>query len=144
LAISLLLVHMGKRRLDGADIILAQLKRLERKTNIMSFHQQKEIAKTMKTCLKQSDLVGLGRLLHRAWEAKQEYSPLIANEKIREFYSNCLNWGAIGGKLTGAGGGGYMLLMEDPNQRGLLRGNLSDREIPYLDVYFDTEGVSLV
>jgi len=98
----------------------------------------------MQTFLKQSDLVGLGRLLHRAWEAKQEYSPLIANEKIREFYSNCLNWGAIGGKLTGAGGGGYMLLMEDPNQRGLLRGNLSDREIPYLDVYYDTEGGSLV
>ena len=144
LADSLILVHMGARRLNGADLLLDWLRRLEKKTNIMSFHQQKEIAKAMRGCLKQGDLVGLGRLLHRAWEVKQEFSPLIANEKIKEFYNNALGWGAIGGKLTGAGGGGYMLLMEDPNQRGLLRGNLSDREIPYLDVHFDTEGVTLV
>jgi len=139
LARTLILVYMGRRVNAGQDIIKDQMNRMQ----FSVFHKQKAIARGMKECLEKQDLHAFGVLLDEAWQSKMQYSPMIACDKIKDFYHNCRDWGAIGGKLTGAGGGGYMLLMEYP-EHGKLRKNLSDRGIKYLDVSFDTEGVKVL
>jgi D-glycero-alpha-D-manno-heptose-7-phosphate kinase len=64
----------------------------------------------MKNSLLQQRLDDFGDLLHSAWESKKGLSPLISNSKIDAMYETARKNGAIGGKITGAGGGGYMLL----------------------------------
>ena len=71
---------------------------------------QKELALEMKNALLQRRLEDLGDLLHSAWEAKKKMSDRISNERIDELYAAARAAGAIGGKVTGAGGGGYLLL----------------------------------
>lgn len=133
----LLLVYMGKRKNAGQDIIKDQMERM----NISAFNTQKEITLEMTTALRQSNLKDFGQLLNAAWLCKLEFSPLVASDEIKDFYHNCLKWGAIGGKLTGAGGGGYMLLMEDPKRVDLLKKTLVAKEVPFERVRFEGRGV---
>ena len=71
------------------------------------------------------DLTRFGRLLHRAWEAKRSLSPMVSNPDVDELYSHAQAAGALGGKLTGAGGGGFMLLFVEPHNRRRVREQLS-------------------
>jgi D-glycero-alpha-D-manno-heptose-7-phosphate kinase len=69
----------------------------------------KELAVTMKNALLQRRLNDFGELLGAAWEQKKKMSPRISNDLIDEAYHEACKHGALGGKVTGAGGGGYML-----------------------------------
>lgn len=60
------------------------------------------------------DLTGFGELLHEAWMAKRSLSSAVSNPQVDEIYEAARNAGALGGKLTGAGGGGFMLLFVPP------------------------------
>lgn len=71
---------------------------------------QKELAVKMKDALLTRQLCEFGELLHQAWEFKKKLSPKITNPQIDEVYEHARRAGALGGKITGAGGGGYMLL----------------------------------
>ena len=71
------------------------------------------------------DLVRFGRLLHDAWEAKRSLSARVSNSDIDALYEQARAAGAIGGKLTGAGGGGFMLLFVEPHNRQRVRERLS-------------------
>jgi len=133
----LLLVYMGKRNNAGQDIIKDQIKRM----NLKALHNQKEIARQMVDCLKHDRLVEFGKLLDKAWHSKMEFSPLVADDRIREFYYNCIKSGALGGKLTGAGGGGYMLLMADPKRLDEVKLNLWKNKVQFEKVIFDGQGV---
>ena len=64
-----------------------------------------------------SDITAFGRLLHEAWKSKRELSPRVSNSRVDEIYNRALTAGAIGGKLTGAGGGGFMLLFVPPDRQ---------------------------
>jgi D-glycero-alpha-D-manno-heptose-7-phosphate kinase len=64
----------------------------------------------MKNALLSRRLPDFADLLHSAWESKKRLSPRISNATIDERYEVARKTGAIGGKITGAGGGGYMLL----------------------------------
>ena len=64
-----------------------------------------------------SDITAFGELLHEAWQVKCKLSPKISNSHIDKIYSRALTVGAIGGKLTGAGGGGFMLLFVPPDRQ---------------------------
>lgn len=69
----------------------------------------KELAVAMKNALLQRRLNDFGDLLGAAWEEKKKMSPRISNEFIDAAYEEARKHGALGGKVTGAGGGGYML-----------------------------------
>jgi D-glycero-alpha-D-manno-heptose-7-phosphate kinase len=71
---------------------------------------QKHLALDMKNALLQRRLDEFAELLHEAWEAKKRMSERIATRRIEELYDAACGAGAIGGKVTGAGGGGYLLL----------------------------------
>ena len=69
-----------------------------------------------KKILESGNVDDFGRLLNISWEEKKNLSNLITNNKIDELYNEAINYGALGGKLLGAGGGGYFLLSSKLNQ----------------------------
>ena len=67
--------------------------------------------------LNSGDIDDFGRLLNDAWLEKKALSSLITNSKINEIYDQAMKHGALGGKLLGAGGGGFLLMYMDKNKR---------------------------
>ena len=107
---NLLLCYTGTTRRSD-HIIEDQTRRYEQNEakTLRALRQQKQLALDMKNVLLQHRLNDFGDLLHTAWESKKEMSPRISNSGIDEMYEEARKHGAVGGKMTGAGGGGYML-----------------------------------
>ena len=61
------------------------------------------------------DLSGIGKLLHEAWQIKRGLTNKISNPQNDSIYSAAIGAGALGGKLMGAGGGGFMLIFAKPH-----------------------------
>jgi D-glycero-alpha-D-manno-heptose-7-phosphate kinase len=88
------------------------------------------------------DLNVFGKLLHQAWEAKKSVETSISNSQIDDYYERGLRAGALGGKLLGAGGGGFLLFFCEPHLQERLREELSDlREVPFS---LDPQGSKIV
>ena len=107
---NMLLCYTGAtRRSDG--IIEDQTTRLEEGNadTLAGLREQKRFAVEMKNALLQGRPRVFGELLHEAWQAKKKLSGRITTSFIDEAYEEALRHGALGGKVTGAGGGGYML-----------------------------------
>jgi len=108
---NLLLCYTGKPR--GTDgIIQDQMERYEEQEEAVmeGLRKQKALAVEMKNLLLQRRLDDFGALLDTAWQFKKKMSPKISNAQIDEMYDEARRHGALGGKITGAGGGGYLLL----------------------------------
>jgi D-glycero-alpha-D-manno-heptose-7-phosphate kinase len=73
-----------------------------------------------------SPLDQVGQLLHEGWMLKRELSQAVSNKKIDELYEAALSAGALGGKLLGAGGGGFLLLYAPPEAQAGVRERLKD------------------
>lgn len=74
-----------------------------------------------------SKLTTFGELLHESWQAKRSLSPTVSNDEVNALYTRARNAGAIGGKLTGAGGGGFLLLFVEPDKHEQVRRELEER-----------------
>jgi D-glycero-alpha-D-manno-heptose-7-phosphate kinase len=107
---NLLLCYTGSTRRSD-HIIEDQTRRYEQNEDktVSALREQKQLALDMKNALLQHRLNDFGSLLHGAWESKKNLSPKISNSVIDEMYEEARKNGALGGKMTGAGGGGYML-----------------------------------
>src|SRR6266705_64631 len=75
-----------------------------------SLHTIRELADSMRALLLAGDLRRFGELLHEEWKAKKAVSCKVSNPHIDQLYEAARRNGAIGGKITGAGGGGFLLL----------------------------------
>jgi len=71
------------------------------------------------------DLTAFGELMHEAWQVKRSLSNKVSNSEVDDIYQRAIDAGAIGGKLTGAGGGGFMLLVVPPSRQSAVREALS-------------------
>ena len=107
---NLLLCYTGTTRRSD-HIIDDQTSRLTNNQGetLLGLQQQKELAVSMKNALLTGRLTNFGDLLHSAWQAKKKMSDRISSPFIEELYEEARKTGAIGGKITGAGGGGYMM-----------------------------------
>jgi D-glycero-alpha-D-manno-heptose-7-phosphate kinase len=126
---SLMLFFTGVTR--KADNILQ-----EQKDNIAerlaSLRRLKEMVHQGRAALLDGQVDALGELLHEAWEEKKKLASQISNGEIDEMYSAARRAGAIGGKIAGAGGGGFLLLYCPPEKREAVRAALSQlRELPF-------------
>jgi D-glycero-alpha-D-manno-heptose-7-phosphate kinase len=83
-----------------------------------------------------------GELLHDSWRLKRELADSVSNQKIDEIYEAGRTAGAIGGKLLGAGGGGFMVFLVDPDKRERIRERL--KNLIHVTINFDTEGSKIV
>ncbi|HEV2245780.1 MAG TPA: GHMP kinase [Terriglobia bacterium] len=107
---NLVLCYTGSTRMSDG-IIKDQVGRYQDRVEdtLRGLRRQKQLAVEMKNALMQRRLNDFGELLDEAWQSKKMLSPKISNPRIDEMYDSARKAGAIGGKVTGAGGGGYML-----------------------------------
>jgi D-glycero-alpha-D-manno-heptose-7-phosphate kinase len=88
------------------------------------------------------DICAFGELLHREWELKRGLGSQVSNTTIDGLYERARRKGAIGGKITGAGGGGFLLLFVPPADQKKVREEL--RELLHVPIRFESEGSRIV
>lgn len=140
---NLLLCFTGSTRVSD-HIIDDQTSRYQSKesSTLDALEMQKELAVAMKEALVAGNLTEFGNLLDRAWSYKKKMSPKITNEHIDELYEVAKRHGAIGGKVTGAGGGGYMLLYCHYDSKHEVRAALKELGAEAIDFQFDHSGLT--
>lgn len=108
---SLMLFYTGGTRLS-ARILEKQTAGYEQgqQTVVAAMENLKRLAAETKNALLQGRLEDFGDLLHQSWLSKQKMANAISNERIDQIYTEARRLGALGGKISGAGGGGYMFL----------------------------------
>lgn len=118
---NLLLVDTGKVRLSS-NIIADQVQRYERgeHESVLALREIKALTLEMKDRLLRRKWDDFGRLLHEEWQHKKRMSDRISNPELDVLYQLALDNGAVGGKITGAGGGGHMLLLCEFDRKHLV------------------------
>ncbi len=89
----------------------------ENTQTIVNMHQLKEDAQAMKVALQSGNLQEMAEILAHSWLAKKATAAGVSNSTVDSLYEVALKAGAWGGKVSGAGGGGFMMLMTDPENR---------------------------
>ncbi len=105
-------------------------------------HAMKQLGYESKAALENGDLRRFAEIMHEHWERKKYRSKSMTNSSIDEYYELARNNGAIGGKLIGAGGGGFLMLYSEDKTR--LRRALRDAGLREVRMKFDFEGASLM
>jgi D-glycero-alpha-D-manno-heptose-7-phosphate kinase len=130
----LMLFWVGAREASGG-IIEEQVKNVATQSDARSaMHEAKQMAGDMKRALLAGDLPALGDLLHDAWLQKKRFGSKISNPRIDALYDALREAGMRGGKITGAGGGGHMLVFAPFERRAdILRvvAEAGGRHVPY-------------
>lgn len=103
---------------------------------------QKELAVAMKSTVLRGELREFGELLGEAWKQKKRMSPLISNPRIDELYDLAMRHGALGGKVTGAGGGGFILFYCDFDKKHRVIEALERADASVLEFSFDSKGLT--
>ena len=109
-----------------------------------ALHEVKALGLRMRTALQQGDLREIGALLHEGWQAKRRISTKISTPHIDELYSLALKHGALGGKITGAGGGGFLLLYCEPDLQADVREAMRQHDIQEMTFGFDMQGAQAI
>lgn len=111
---------------------------------LAALHEIKELAYRMRDALKAGDLASFARMLDESWEAKKRVSSRISNSRIDAVYELARQNGAAGGKITGAGGGGFLLLFCAPQHQERLRQALASEGLKEMTFHFDFQGAQVL
>ena len=139
---SMILVDTQMNRLSSR-ILIRQIKKYEQKdsTTLEQLEKIKHLAFEMKNYLLKGDIWNLGTLLDSYWKFKKLIDTSISNKKIDKFYNSMIKNGALGGKILGAGGGGHMLLLCNPEDREQLLKHVKKSEFETIKFNFDNVGL---
>lgn len=107
-----------------------------------NLHFVKEIGCKSKDALEKGDFSEFGRLMNESWEYKRKRSKDMSNSQIDAWYNAALKNGAIGGKLIGAGGGGFLMFLA--SDRARLRRAMTDCGLQEVRFRFDFEGTKVI
>ncbi len=136
---NLILFYTGITRKSNS-ILNDQRKNTHSKLNIL--RKMRDLAYEMRETLTSGrNLDRFGQLLHQNWLYKKELSPLIASKPINDLYETGIKAGALGGKLLGAGGGGFLLFYCDRQNQQRLREAIKLNEFP---VKFERQGSQII
>jgi len=129
---SLLLYYTGITR--SADVILSeQKKNFSEQDKFRAMSEMVSFVEPFKKALEQCDIETCGRLLDQNWQLKQKMASGISNGKIQAMYDKAKKAGALGGKIAGAGGGGFLLLMVPREKQNAVFDAMSDyRVMPFM------------
>jgi len=111
---------------------------------VESLHEIRELADLMRETLKAGNLDRFGEMLHKGWQAKKRVSQKISTSRIDEMYEAACGAGALGGKITGAGGGGFLLLYCPQPAQPEVRARLTALGAREIDFEFDFQGAQVV
>ncbi len=139
---NMLLCYTGSTRLSGR-IIETQVKGYEQKQEdvIRAMEELKQITTGLKNALLRNRLDEFGALLNDAWVNKKKMASQISNPHIDELYETARKYGALGGKITGAGGGGYMFFYCPFDQKHIVAEQVERLGAQVVDFNFDHLGL---
>lgn len=138
---SLILGYIGDRRLLTRHLMEDQVRRLKEGDTLRYHDETKAFVDESVRLLRSLRIADFGRLLHDAWEVKKAFSPHIAPPVVDEVYAMARNHGAWGGKITGAGGGGFMVFACPFERRLELERVLGEAGVQVRPFSFVTQGV---
>ena len=138
---SIVLYYTGASR-SSAAIIEEQKKNTSRGNNdaIEAMHRIKQSAIEMKRALLEGNMNSFSRILGKAWEDKKKMATAITNPMIQEAFDVAFAAGAVAGKVSGAGGGGFIIFMTDPSKRRLVINALSGMQGQVVGFQFSEGG----
>jgi D-glycero-alpha-D-manno-heptose-7-phosphate kinase len=141
---NLLFFYTGKKR-SSTMVLQDQGSSIQKEGSkaLDAMHQIKEIGFKVKHALENGDLPEFGRLQHEHWLAKRETSSKISNGPIDRYYEEGLKKGAFGGKLVGAGGGGFLMFYCENGKDGL-RDVMTKEGLREVRFGFESEGSKIV
>lgn len=138
---SLVLYFTGFSRI-ASEIAAKQIDNLKAKEK--SLHIMRDLVDRAEAVLSDPDrdLREIGEMLHASWQLKRELASGVSTGPIDDIYATAIQAGAVGGKLLGAGGGGFLLFYVEPSRQSALRERLD----PLIEVKFDIDraGSSIV
>jgi len=140
---NLLLFYTGDSRSAG-PILRDQVLKCKSGDEAMieNLHFIKEVGYLSKQALLDGKTHLFGELMHAHWERKRARSPGISNEVINNAYQYALDNGAIGGKVVGAGGGGFLMFYASDSEK--LRWAMGLKGLPEVRFRFDFEGTKVI
>ena len=134
----LMLFNTHLYRMAG-KVVASQLKEMKRHTKV--YLRMLDIVDEGKACLDRRDIDGFGDLIKESWVLKKQLSKYISNPTIDDIYTKAIKHGAIGGKLLGAGGGGFMLFVAPLEKQEKIKAELFNCE--YVSFNFETKGTQV-
>jgi len=138
-----LMFSTGIKR-SASEVISDQKKNAETEDQKMQqMHIIKDIGKQIKKALEEGDISKFGKWLNVHWETKKKFSNKMSSSEIDKIYELGLKNGAIGGKIVGAGGGGFLLFYCDTNKKQL-REAMEKQNLKELPFRFDVEGCKIL
>ena len=135
---SLVLFYTGKNR--TSPTIQEGFKQLTF-DQIQVLNQIKQIATAAVEPIAEGDIERVGNLLHRAWRLKQRSNKGVSEPWIDKIYEKGKKAGALGGKLCGSGGGGYMIFIVKPNKKDEFINQMENQGVEWYDFSIDFNGV---
>ncbi len=136
----LMLFYTGVRR-TASDIAESYVQNIESKEQQLRMISDM-VDKGISILNSRQDISRFGELLHEAWQAKRSLSPKVSNPYVNEIYDRAASAGAIGGKVTGAGGGGFMLFFVPPSKQPKVRETLN--KLIYVPFKFEFSGSQII
>jgi len=141
----ILLFYTGVAR-ESAKVLTEQNRAIRvADTSVMSsLHAIKAMAAETRRCLESGDLATYGEILHSSWQQKRRLAPGISNPLIDECYETARAHGALGGKITGAGGGGFLMLYCQLAKRARVTEALEQLGLKRMGFAFDFDGAKVL
>lgn len=136
---NILCFYTGIQR-SSSKILATQKKMITTNKNIL--YKIRNMADTAKDILKDGDLTKFGEMLNEGWKLKKKLSSGISNELIDHYYKLAIEAGAMGGKISGAGGGGFLTLYCEKKNQVKVRESL--KNLHELKIGIDEAGTSIV
>ncbi|MBT4006521.1 MAG: galactokinase [Rhodospirillales bacterium] len=140
---NLLLFFTGySRRASSILEIQDNLSRSNDRGMIDNLHYVKQLGKESLAAIESDNLADMGRIMDEHWQHKKSRAPNMSNTQVDEYYAHALKNGAMGGKLVGAGGGGFLMFYTEDRMR--LRSAMSDIGLKEVRFQFDYEGSKVI
>ncbi|MFL5628353.1 MAG: GHMP kinase [Ktedonobacteraceae bacterium] len=141
----LMLFFTGSSR-ESTSILKHQRKSTQEQDGsvLQALHNIKQMAVEVQACLERGDLDEFARLVHYSWQEKRRLVPGLSTGFIDECYALALEHGASAGKITGAGGGGFLLIYCQEKAQDAVTRALEDQGLKRMNFRFDHSGATVV
>lgn len=142
---TVLMFYTGMQR-RASDILSGQSAAVavgEREVT-QSLDQIKALGYQVREALQQEDLASFGEIMHQHWQAKRQMSDKISGDQIDQWYATAREHGALGGKIVGAGGGGFLMLYCDNADKPQLREAMREQGLREMAYHIDFEGSKII
>ena len=137
---SLVLCDTGTQH-DSGDIHKDQREQMQQVDIRQKLQSNVELTYRLRNHLLRGRLLQFGQALHEAWEFKRQFSSKISNQRLDKIYEEARAHGAVGGKLLGAGGGGFFLFYVTPFRKLELTSKLESAGLNVRPFRFEQEGL---